>query len=57
MRTLRYMLVDDASGIAELNKRTAPKARIVEGIIIGAMVGGTFICVLVAVLTCIHFSK
>ena len=52
-----HPFVDDTSGIAELEKRTAPKVRIVESIIIGAMVGGTFICVFIAVLTFIHFHK
>ena len=45
----RYMLVDDASGVAELEKHNTPKVRIMEGVIIGAAVGFTFILVLVAV--------
>lgn len=49
--------IDDASGIEELEKRTAPKARIVEGIVIGSMIGVTFLVVLIAVMASIHFSK
>ncbi|MGA2178806.1 MAG: hypothetical protein ABSH15_04405 [Verrucomicrobiota bacterium] len=54
-REAGYLLVDDASGVAELEKRTAPKVRIVEGIIVGAIFGVGFTCLLIAFITWLRF--
>jgi hypothetical protein len=71
-QTQRYMLVDEASGVSETQKaaslppsfapklrrtgRRLQKVRLGELVIFGAMLGATFVCVLVAILTAIHFS-
>ena len=55
MRTLRYMIVDETSGMAELEKHAEPKARLVEGIIFGAIMGAGFTLLLIAVITFLRF--
>jgi hypothetical protein len=52
---IEHILCDDASGIDELEKRTAPKVRIVEGIIFGAMFGVGFTCLVIAFITWLRF--
>ena len=55
-REAGYLLTDEASGVAEMEKRTEPKVRVVEGIIIGAMVGATLVVVLIAGAVLFHLS-
>ena len=55
MITLRYMIVDETSGMAELEKHAEPKARLVEGIIVGAIFGAGFALLMVAAITWLHF--
>lgn len=52
---IRDQFIDDASGVAELSKCAAPKARLVEGIIVGSLFGVGFTCLLVAFITWLRF--
>jgi len=56
----RYMLIDEGSGIAEVEKRVgraSPRAAVMLWLLVGAAVGSAFTIILVCILVCHHLSQ